>query len=105
MVRCDMCASKRRSDNMKRALSPVVVVADAQPRRSGFLNDPPAQRFDLRRLALARRVVAPLTGAGHRLKRPANKLDRALHAGAILLRPAQPGATHKTTKVLFPGKF
>src|SRR3954447_5287666 len=73
--------------NMKKALSPVVVVADAQPRRSGFLNDPPAQRFDLRRLALARRVVAPLTGAGHRLKRPINKRDSGLRAAAIIFRP------------------
>src|SRR3954447_9234584 len=81
--------------NIKRALSPVVVVADAPPRRSRFLNDPPAQRFDLRRLALARRVVAPLTGAGHRLKRPANKLDSALHAGAILFRPALPRQSHQ----------
>jgi hypothetical protein len=79
---------------MERTLSPVVVVADAQPRRSGFLNDHPTQRLDLGRLALARRVAAPLTGAGHRLKRPANKLDRALHAGAILFRPALPRQFH-----------
>jgi len=80
---------------MERALLPVVVVADAQPRRSGFGNDQPAQRLDLGRLALERRIALPPSGAGHSLKRPANKLDRTLHSGAILLRPAQPRQFHQ----------
>src|SRR3954463_12483536 len=95
---------------MERTLSPVVVVADAQPRRSGFLNDHPTQRLDLARLALARRVAAPLTGAGHCLKRPANKLDRVLHAGAILIRLTPPRQFHGVSHRYFffyvwPGFF
>ena len=57
---------------MERPLSPVVVVADAQPCRSGFPNDQPTQSLDFQRLALARGVPAPLTGAGNCLKRPPN---------------------------------
>jgi hypothetical protein len=59
---------------MERVLPPVVVVADAQPRRSGFLNDQPAQHLDLGRLALPRRVSFPQPDADHHLKRPTDKL-------------------------------
>jgi hypothetical protein len=88
---------------MEKALSPVVVVADAQPRRSGFGDDPPAQRLDLGRLALARRVALPPSGAGNLLKRPADKLDGAFHSGAILLRPAQPRQFHQRRQLVQAG--
>ena len=88
---------------MEGPLSPVVVVADAQPRRSGFGDDPPAQRFYLDRLALERRVALPPSGAGHSLKRPTDKLDRALHSGAILLRPAQPRQFHQRRQLVQAG--
>ena len=88
---------------MEWVLSPVVVVADAQPRRSGFGDDPPAQRFYLDRLALERRVALPPSGAGHSLKRPTDKLDRALHSGAILLRTAQPRQFHQRRQLVQAG--
>src|SRR3954470_9016502 len=88
---------------MERALSSIVVVADAQPRRSGFGDDPPAQRLDLGRLALARRVALPPSGAGNLLKRPADKLDGAFHSGAILLRPAQPRQFHQRRQLVQAG--
>src|SRR3954469_1264036 len=75
---------------MERSLLPVVVITDAQARRSGFLDNQPTQRLDFERLALARRVSAPLTGAGNCLKRPTDKLDATLHAGAILIRLTPP---------------
>jgi hypothetical protein len=70
--------------------APVVVIADAQSRCSGFGDNPPAQRLDLDRLTLPRRVPLRPSGAGHSLKRPANKLDRTLHPSTILFRPALP---------------
>jgi hypothetical protein len=59
---------------MERALPEAAVVDDAQPRRLGFLNDQPAQHLDLGRLALPRRVSVSQPDAGHRLKRPTDKL-------------------------------
>src|SRR3954467_182725 len=80
---------------MERSLLPVVVITDAQARRSGFLDNQPTQRLDFERLALARRVSAPLTGAGNCLKRPTDKLDGTLHAGAILIRLTPPRQFHQ----------
>jgi hypothetical protein len=80
--------------------APVVVVADAQSRCSGFGDDPPAQRLDLSRLALARQIALPPSGAGHGLKRPANKLDGAFHPGAILLRLTLPRQFHQRCKLV-----
>src|SRR3954467_3612653 len=80
---------------MERSLLPVVVITDAQARRSGFLDNQPTQRLDFERLALARRVSAPLTGAGNCLKRPTDKLDATLHAGAILIRLTPPRQFHQ----------
>jgi hypothetical protein len=69
---------------MERLLFPVVVVADAQPRPSGVLNDPSAQHRNLSRLALARLGTGLLPKPGNLLKGAADKLDRALNAGVIL---------------------
>jgi hypothetical protein len=41
---------------MEKELSSVVVVADEQSRRLGFLNDQPAQRLNFGRLAPTRRI-------------------------------------------------
>src|SRR4051795_4591775 len=80
---------------MERSLLSVVVITDAQARRSGFLDNQPTQRLDFQRLALARGVPAPLTGAGNCLKRPTDKLDGTLHAGAILIRLTPPRQFHQ----------
>jgi hypothetical protein len=75
---------RRLTDDMERSLLPIVVVADAQPRPSGILNDPSAQRHNLSRLALARLGAGLLPKPGNLLKGAADKLDRELNASAIL---------------------
>jgi hypothetical protein len=74
---------------MERALLGNAVAHDAQPRRLGLFNDPPMQRRDLDRLSLVLRSPDPLVSPGSRLKRPADKLECVLYAGAVLYRGAQ----------------
>jgi hypothetical protein len=74
---------------LERPLPVAVVMHDAQPCCSGLFNDPLAQRRDLGRLSLVLCIPGALMNPGNRLKRLADKLDRALHAGAVLWRSDQ----------------
>jgi hypothetical protein len=69
---------------MERSLFLIVIVRDVQPCRSGLFNDPPVQRRDFGRLFRVLRVPGSLANPGDHLKRSADKLDRAFHAGAVL---------------------
>ena len=86
-----------------KALAPIVVIADAQSCCSGFGDNPPAQRLDLSRFALARQIALPPSGAGHSLKCPTDKLDRALHPAAILLRLALTRQFHQRRQLVQAG--
>jgi hypothetical protein len=65
---------------------PLPPVIDAQSNRLGFIKDPLAQRLDLDRIFLVFLSSNLLAGTGNRLKRPTDKMDRALHVGSILER-------------------